>query len=178
MSALHDIVKSGKALYAGISNYSAEQARCAITTLRAMGTPMLIHQPSYSILNRTIENGLTDVLREERVGCVAFAPLQNGLLTDRYLNGIPDDSRAVHDPRFLSAKDITDDKLRRIRALAVIAGERGQTLAQMALSWVLRDSLVTSALIGASRPEQIIDNVRAVTAPAFTSEELSRIDAC
>ncbi|MCL1795650.1 MAG: aldo/keto reductase [Clostridia bacterium] len=178
MGALHDIVKCGKALYVGISNYNAAQAERAIHILRAMGTPMLIHQPSYSILNRTIEKGLTDVLRKEQVGVMAFAPLQNGLLTGRYLQGIPADSRAIHDPRFLHAKDITDDRLTRVRNLNAIAQERGQTLAQMALSWVLRDEVVTSALIGASRPEQVLENVRAVDAPPFTVEELSRIDAC
>lgn len=178
MGALNDIVRSGKALYAGISNYNPDQARRAIRTLRAMGTPMLCHQPSYSILNRTIERGLTDVLREEGVGLIAFAPLQNGLLSDRYLNGIPDDSRAAHDPRFLRAKDITNERLTRVRSLDTIAKERGQTLAQMALSWALRDDVVTSALIGASRPEQIRENIRAAAATAFTAEELARIDAC
>lgn len=177
MGALHDIVLSGKALYAGISNYSAEQTDVAIRTLRALGTPMLIHQPSYSMLNRWIEEGLTDVLRRERVGCIAFAPLQNGKLTGRYLNGIPADSRAAHDPRYLRPDSLTPELLRTVTELNAIAQARGQSLAQMALQWTLRDSVVTSALIGASKPEQIIENVQGLNAPAFTQEELNKIDA-
>ncbi len=176
MGALDHIVRSGKALYVGISNYNADQARVAIQTLRSLGTPLLIHQPSYSMLNRWIESGLTDVLREEGVGCIAFAPLQNGLLTGRYLNGIPADSRAAHDPRYLKPQNITDDKLNIVRALNDIAAARGQTLAQMALSWVLRDGVVTSALIGASKPEQIAENVKALSAAPFTDVELRQID--
>lgn len=177
MGALDHIVRSGKALYVGISNYSAEQAKEAISVLRSLGTPCLIHQPSYSMMNRHIEQGLTDVLREEKVGCICFAPLQNGLLTGKYLGGIPSDSRAAHDPRYLKASDITGDKLAKISALNDIALERGQKLSQMALAWVLRDSVVTSALIGASRPEQIIENVKSLDAPPFTAEELAKIDA-
>ncbi len=176
MGALDSIVRSGKALYVGISNYGPEQAREAIRTLRALGTPCLIHQPSYSLFNRRIEQGLTDVLREERVGCICFAPLQGGLLTDRYLNGIPADSRAAHDPRFLKPEAITEEKLVKIRALNALAANRGQKLSQMALQWVLRDDVVTSALIGASRPQQVIDNVQAVHGPAFTADELAEID--
>ncbi len=176
MGALDHIVRSGKALYAGLSNYKPEQARAAIKILRRLGTPCLIHQPSYSMMNRWIEEGLTDVLREEEVGCICFAPLQGGLLTDRYLNGIPADSRAGHDPRFLKPDAITDDKLRKIRALNELAEKRGQKLSQMALQWVLRDRVVTSALIGASRPQQVTDNVKAVQGPAFTAEELTQID--
>ena len=177
MGALDQIVRSGKALYVGISNYKPDQAREAIRVLRALGTPCLIHQPSYSMLNRWIEDGLTDVLREEQVGCICFAPLQNGLLTGKYLNGIPADSRAAHDPRYLKPSQITEDKLRKIAALAEIATARGQKLSQMALAWVLRDEVVTSALIGASRPEQILENVKALDAAPFTADELAQIDA-
>ena len=176
MGALDHIVRSGRALYVGISNYKPEQARQAIHILREMGTPCLIHQPSYSMMNRWIEEGLTDVLREEKVGCICFAPLQGGLLTDRYLNGIPADSRAGHDPRFLKPDAITEEKVAKIRALNELAAARGQKLSQMALQWVLRDEVVTSALIGASRPQQVIDNVQAVKGPAFYREELEKID--
>ena len=177
MGALYDIVKSGKALYAGISNYNAEQAKEAIEVLKGMGMHMLIHQPNYSMLNRSIENGLTDVLREEGVGCIAFGPLGGGLLTGRYLNGIPADSRAGHDPRFIRPSDITEEKLTLIRQLNDVAQRRGQSLAQMAICWDLRLPEVTTALIGASRPEQVIENVKALNAPAFTQEELDEIDA-
>ena len=176
MGALDHIVRSGRALYVGISNYKPEQARQAIHILREMGTPCLIHQPSYSMMNRWIEEELTDVLREEKVGCICFAPLQGGLLTDRYLNGIPADSRAGHDPRFLKPDAITEEKVAKIRALNELAAARGQKLSQMALQWVLRDEVVTSALIGASRPQQVIDNVQAVKGPAFSREELEKID--
>ena len=178
MGALDQIVRSGKALYAGISNYyNPEQARVAIRTLRALGTPMLIHQPNFSMFNRSIENGLDAVLREEGVGCIAFAPLANGLLTNKYLKGIPADSRAAHDPRYLKPDAITPAKVNKAARLNEIAAARGQSLAQMALLWVLRNSAVTSALIGASKPEQITENVRALDAPPLTAEELSRIDA-
>ncbi|MBR4234972.1 MAG: aldo/keto reductase [Clostridia bacterium] len=177
MGALDHIVRSGKALYAGISNYKPEEARRAIKLLREMGTPCLIEQPSYSMFNRWIEDGLTDMLRAENVGCICFAPLASGLLTDRYLNGIPADSRAAHDPRFLKPDSITEDKLVKIRSLNELALARGQKLSQMALQWVLRDGVVTSALIGASKPEQILDNVKAPFGPEFTREELDRIDA-
>ena len=176
MGALDHIVRSGKALYVGISNYRPEQARAAIRILREMGTPCLIHQPSYSMLNRWIEEGLTDVLQEEKVGCICFAPLQGGLLTDRYLRGIPADSRAGHDPRFLKPDAITEEKLVKVRALNALASARGQKLSQMALQWVLRNQAVTSALIGASRPQQILENVQAVRGPAFTADELMEID--
>ena len=176
MGALDQIVRSGKALYVGISNYPPEQARAAIRTLRELGTPCLIEQPRYSMLNRWIEDGLTDVLREERVGCICFAPLQNGLLTGKYLNGIPADSRAAHDPRYLKPSDITEDKLTKIAALNKLAAARGQSLSQMALAWVLRDPVVTSALIGASRPEQILENVGAIHSAPFSAGELAEID--
>lgn len=176
MGALDQIVRSGKALYVGISNYSAEQAKVAIKTLRELGTPMLIHQPNYSMMNRSIENGLTDVLEEEGVGCIAFGPLAGGVLTNRYLNGIPQDSRAVHDPRFLRASDITDEKLNIVRKLDEVAKRRGQTVAQLAVLWTLRNPVVTSALIGASRPEQVEENVRAFQNPTLSVEELQEIE--
>ena len=179
MGALEQILRSGKALYVGISNYNAQQTKAAID---ALGTHLLIHQPSYSMLNRHIEKpmegtgSLTDVLRAEGVGCICFAPLQNGLLTGKYLTGIPADSRAAQDPRYLKPSSITEDKLAIISKLNDIAQARGQKLAQLALQWVLRDSVVTSALIGASRPQQIIENVEALNGPAFTEEELKLID--
>lgn len=176
MGALDQIVRSGKALYVGISNYNPEQAARAIKTARELGTPILIHQPNYSMMNRSIENGLTDVLRTEGVGCIAFGPLCGGVLTNRYLNGIPEDSRAVHDPRFLRASDINEKRLAPVRKLAEIADRRGETVAQLAIQWVLRDPVVTSALVGASRPEQIEDSARAITFPELTEEELKEID--
>ena len=176
MGALDQIVRSGKALYAGISNYRPAEARRAIEVLRALGTPCLIEQPNYSMLDRWIEDGLTDVLRGEGVGCIVFAPLQNGLLTGKYLNGVPADSRAARDPRYLKAQNITEAQLAKIAALKEIADARGQKLHQMALQWVLRDEVVTSALIGASRPEQITDNIQALKAPPLTAEELAQID--
>lgn len=177
MGALDQIVRSGKALYVGISNYKPEQARVAIETLQKLGTPCLIEQPSYSMLNRWIEDGLTDVLREKKVGCICFGPLAGGVLTGKYLNGIPADSRAGRDPRYLKPQNITQEKLDKVAKLSVIAEQRGQKLSQMALSWVLRDKVVTSALIGASRPEQITENIEAVHAAPFTAEELAAIDA-
>ena len=177
MEALDRIVRSGKALYAGISNYyDPKQAETAIRTLKAMGTPMLIHQPNYSMFNRSVENGLGDVLRKEGVGCIAFAPLSNGLLTGKYLKGIPEDSRAARDPRYLKPESITGEKIAKAAGLNEIAAARGQSLAQMALQWVLRDGVVTSALIGASRPEQITENVKALDFPPLSAEELTRID--
>lgn len=176
-AALDFIVRSGRALYAGISNYRPERAREMIGLMRQMGTPCLIEQPNYSMLDRWIEDGLTDVLRENGVGCICFAPLQNGLLTGKYLNGIPADSRAAHDPRYLKPDAITPDKLTKIAALNEIAVARGQKLSQMALAWVLRDEVVTSALIGASRSEQIVENVAALDSVPFTREELTEIDS-
>jgi len=176
MGALDHIVRSGKALYVGISNYSAEQTRVAVDCLRAMGTPMLIHQPRYNMLDRWIENGLTDVLREKGVGAIVFSPLAGGRLTGKYQHGIPADSRAGHDPRYLKPEMIDDKLNATTAALSRISQERGQTLAQLALQWTLRDSVVTSALIGASRPQQIIENIAALDAPALTTEELSRIE--
>ena len=176
MAALDHIVRSGKALYVGISNYyDPALAAKAIGILRKLGTPLLIHQPNYSMFNRSIENGLDAVLRENGVGCIAFAPLANGLLTNKYLKGIPADSRAARDPRYLKPERITQDKVAKAARLNEIAQARGQSLAQMALQWVLRDDVVTSALIGASRPEQIIENVRALDAPPLSREVLTAI---
>ncbi len=178
MGALDQIARSGKALYVGLSNYDAEQTREAVRVLRALGTPCLIHQPSYSLLNRRIEkSGLLATLRSENVGCICFAPLANGLLTGKYLHGIPADSRAARDPRYLKADSITQEQLQKIARLNEIAIRRGQSLTQMALSWVLRDPVVTSALIGASKPEQILENVKAIENLCFTEEELLEIDA-
>ncbi len=174
--ALDQIVRSGKALYVGISNYRPEQAQAAIRELRRLGTPCLIHQPRYSMLDRWIEDGLTDVLKKEQVGCIVFQPLAGGLLTGKYLNGIPEDSRMKTDNRFLKPDSLTEDKLAKIRALKAIADERGQKLHHLALQWVLRDEVVTSALIGASRPEQITDNLAILNAPPLTDAELRRID--
>ena len=177
MAALDYIVRSGRALYVGISNYyDPRQAQTAINTLKALGTPMLIHQPNYSMFNRSIENGLDGVLRTEGVGCIAFAPLANGLLTAKYLKGIPADSRAAHDSRYLKPDAITPEKVEKAAKLNALALERGQSLAQMALQGVLRDDVVTSALIGASKPEQITENVKALDAAPLTRAELSRID--
>ncbi|TDD30578.1 L-glyceraldehyde 3-phosphate reductase [Nonomuraea terrae] len=172
MGALDRAVRSGKALYAGISNYSAEQTAQAARIMRELGTPLLIHQPSYSMINRWIEGGLLDVLEEAGMGCIVFSPLAQGLLTDRYLDGVPADSRAATS-RFLS-EDKIDRKL--ARGLNEIARGRGQTLAQMALSWTLRDPRVTSVLIGASSVRQLEDNVACVDGPAFTEDELKAID--
>ena len=178
MGALNSAVKQGKALYVGLSNYDARQTTEAARILRQMGTPCLIHQPSYSMMNRWVEtDGLLDVLRNESIGMIAFAPLQNGLLTSRYLMEIPADSRAGHDPRYLKPEAITEQKRAMIHALHEAAQSRGQTLAQMALQWVLRDGVTTSALIGASKPEQIIENCQALKAPPFTGEELAHLDA-
>ena len=183
MGALEQILRSGKALYVGISNYNAEQTEAAVQALGDLGSHLLIHQPSYSMMNRWIEKpmgetgSLQDVLRRDGVGCIAFAPLQNGLLTGKYLNGIPADSRAASDPRYLKPSSITEDKLAVIRKLNDIAAARGQKLAQLALQWVLRDEVVTSALIGASKPAQIIENVAALSFPALTAEEIAAIDA-
>ena len=177
MGALDHIVRSGKALYVGISNYNPEQARVAIDTLKAMGTPMLIHQPNYSMLNRTIERGLTDVLTEKGVGLIAFGPLAGGRLTGKYLSGIPADSRAGHDPRYLKPNMIDERLHACVSALAEIAAARGQSLAQLALQWTLRTPAVTSALIGASRAEQVRENVAALSFPALTEEEIARITA-
>ncbi|WPJ96887.1 L-glyceraldehyde 3-phosphate reductase [Coraliomargarita algicola] len=179
MGALDTAVRSGRALYAGISSYPAEQTREAARILRQLGTPCIIHQPSYNLLDRWIEEGLTDALREEGIGSIVFCPLAQGQLTNKYLNAVPADSRAAdeHSP-FLNAEGVQKN-LSKIQALNTIAQARGQSLAQMALAWVLRDEVVTSALIGASRPQQILDNVAALAAAPFSQAELEAIDkAC
>lgn len=176
MGALDSIVRQGKALYVGISSYSAEQTAAAIRILRELGTPCLIHQPSYSILNRGVEKGLLHVLGQEGVGCIAFCPLAQGLLTDKYLDGIPADSRAGKPTGFLRPKDISDEKLEKIRLLREVARRRGQSLAQMALAWVLRDKRVTSALMGASRVSQIEENLQALKNTVFSAAEETEIN--
>jgi len=175
MGALDTAVRSGRALYAGISSYSPERTREAAAILQQLGTPLLIHQPSYSMLNRWVEEGLLDVLEEEGIGCIAFSPLAQGLLTDRYLKGIPDGSRAAQG-KSLDPGQLSEDNLARIRALNDLAAGRGQSLAQLALSWLLRDSRVTSVLIGASSVGQLEDNLAAVGGPEFTDDELATID--
>ncbi len=176
MSALDYAVRSGKALYAAVSNYGAEEMARAVAVLRELGTPCLIHQPKYSMFERTPEKGLFDVLGKEGVGCIAFTPLAQGLLTNRYLQGIPSDSRASKAHGFLKPQDIDDHRLGQVRALNEIAQRRGQSLAQMALAWVLRQPCMTSALIGASRVEQIEQNVAALANLDFSAEELVALD--
>ena len=175
LGALDSAVRSGKALYAGISSYSAEKTREAATILRDLETPVLIHQPSYSMLNRWIEPDLLDALGDLGIGCIAFSPLAQGMLTSKYLAGIPKGSRASW-PSSLSPHLITDEALENIRALNDLAAARGQTLAQMAIAWVLRDERVTSALVGASSVEQLEDNIAAVDRLGFTDAELAEID--
>ena len=177
MAALDQAVRSGKALYAGISSYDPAQTAAAVRSLRVCGTTCLIHQPKYSMFERWVENGLLDVLGDEGVGAIAFCPLAQGLLTDRYIQGIPAGSRASKPNSFLKKSDIDEHRLSQIRGLSDIAGVRGQSLAQMALAWVLRDSRMTSALIGASRVEQIEQNVAALNNLSFSALELARIDA-
>ena len=176
MQALDQAVRSGKALYAGISSYDAKQTATAVRILRELGTPCLIHQPRYSMFDRWVEDGLLDVLGSEGIGAIAFTPLAQGLLTDRYLQGVPAGSRASK-AVFLKSSDITEGRLKQIRALNKLAAGRGQSLAQTALAWVLRDGRMTSALIGASRVEQIEQNVAALANLAFSADELARIDA-
>ncbi|MBN2711332.1 MAG: L-glyceraldehyde 3-phosphate reductase [Planctomycetes bacterium] len=176
MGALDSAVRQGKALYAGISSYNPEQTREAAQILKELGTPCLIHQPSYSMFNRWIENGLQEVLEEEGIGSIVFCPLAQGMLTNKYLGGIPEGSRASKAHGFLKKDAITDDKLAQIKALNEIAQSRGQSLAQMALAWVLRDGRVTSALIGASRVSQIEENVKVIENLDFTIDELGEIE--
>jgi L-glyceraldehyde 3-phosphate reductase len=177
MSALDQAVRSGKALYAGISSYDPAQTAAAVKILRELGTPCLIHQPRYSMFDRTLEDGLLDVLGKEGVGAIAFCPLAQGLLTDRYLEGIPAGSRASKPYSYLKKQDVDEKRIAQVRELNHVAVARGQSLAQMALAWVLRHGRVTSALIGASRVEQIEQNVAALDNLHFTPDELSRIDA-
>jgi L-glyceraldehyde 3-phosphate reductase len=176
MMALDHVVRQGKALYAGISNYDAAQTEKAVSVLKSLGTPCVIHQPKYSMFVRTPEEGLLDVLEKNRIGCIPFSPLAQGLLTDRYLKGIPSDSRAAKEHGFLKTQEITDDKLSRIRRLNDIAVERGQTLSQMAIAWLLKKPVVTSVLIGVSSVEQLDANLGTLNNLQFSEDELSRIE--
>ena len=176
MGALDYIVRSGRALYAGISMYPPELTRQAANILRQLGTPCLIHQPNYSLFDRWIEGGLLDVLKAEGIGCIVFSPLEQGVLTNRYLKGIPADSRAGKPETYLSEEDITEDKLARVRKLNEIAQTRGQSMAQMALAWVLRQPVVTSALVGASRVAQVEDSVATLNRLQFNQDELGAIE--
>ena len=176
MGALAHAVRSGKALYVGLSNYNPEQTARAAKILRDLGTPCLIHQPKYHMFERTVEKGLLDILTQEGIGCIPFCPLAQGLLTNRYLAGIPADSRAGHDPRFLKPEDITETKVGQIRALDALAKKRGQSLAQMALAWVLRLPAITTALIGASKVSQIEDNLGALKNLDFSPDEIATIE--
>jgi L-glyceraldehyde 3-phosphate reductase len=176
MGALDQIVRSGKALYVGISNYPADLTRRAAKLLRELGTPCLIHQPAYSLLNRWVEEDLLHALRDDGLGCIAFSPLAQGLLTDKYLSGIPSDSRAGKAHGFLRPAHVTEERLDKIRKLDAVAKARSQTLAQMAIAWVLRHPEMTSALIGASRVSQIDDAVAALDNLQFSTQELSQID--
>lgn len=176
MQALDHIVRSGKALYAGISNYSAEQSRKAFEVLKELGTPCLIHQPKYSMFVRWVEEGLLDVLEEYGVGCIPFSPLAQGLLTNKYLKGIPEDSRAAKAHGFLKKEEVTQERLDKITRLNDIAKERGQSLAQMALAWVLKDHRITTVLIGASSVKQLDDNLSALRNLSFDQQELAGIE--
>lgn len=176
MRALDHIVRQGKALYVGLSNYGVEETQQAIRILNELGTPLLIHQPAYSMFNRWVEDGLTDLLKEEGAGAIAFVPLAQGLLTNRYLNGIPQDSRALKPNSFLREADVSDEVITKVRNLNEIAAERGQSLAQMALAWVLRGGKITSALIGASKVTQIEENVAALQNLEFSEAELKLIE--
>ena len=176
MMALDHIVKQGKALYVGISNYEVEDTKQAIDILRKLGTPLLIHQPAYSMFNRWVEDGLTSLLQEEGVGSIAFVPLAQGLLTNRYLNGVPSDSRASKANSFLNSGDVTEEVIQKVQKLNELAQERSQSLAQMAIAWVLREQKITSCLIGASKVSQLEENVAALNNLEFSSEELQLID--
>ena len=178
MGALDQMVRQGKALYVGISNYRKADALKAYEILKKQGTPFIIEQPSYSMLNRWIEtDGLKDFLAENGIGCIAFSPLAQGILTGKYLNGIPADSRiGSHKSPYLHESDLNEEKLEKVRALNEVAKQRGQSLTQMALAWILRDGKVTSVLIGASRPDQILENIKALENIHFSEEELDRIE--
>ena len=176
MAALDLIVKQGKALYIGISNYRLEEAREAFAVLRALGTPCLIHQPKYSMFERWVEGGLLAALAQEGVGCIPFSPLAQGLLTDRYLHGIPTDSRAATSGVFLNQAHITPERMAQVTQLNEIAAQRGQKLAHMALAWLLRDDRITSVLIGSSKPEQIKDSIEALQNTTFSDDELRQIN--
>lgn len=177
MTALHHIVQQGKALYVGISNYPAKKAAKAFKILKQLGTPCLIHQPKYSMYERWVEDGLLDVLEKAGVGCIAFSPLAQGLLTDKYLKGIPRNSRAAKKHGFLQKDAITPNRVKQIMQLNVIAKERKQSLAQMALAWILKDERITSVLVGASSAAQLLDNLKCLNNISFEKEELQRIEA-
>lgn len=176
MGALHSIVQQGKALYVGLSNYTAEQTATAVAVLKSLGTPCLIHQPKYSMFERWVENGLLDVLEANGVGCIPFSPLAQGLLTNKYLHGIPEGSRASKPSGFLKETDITPEKISKVQRLNELAVNRGQSLAQMALAWILKDRRITSVLIGASSVKQLDDNLKALDNRRFTPDELSAIE--
>jgi L-glyceraldehyde 3-phosphate reductase len=176
MSALDHIVRSGKALYVGISQYNAQDTKHALDILKKLGTPCLIHQARYSLMDRWIEDGLTEVLRDEGIGCIVFSPLEQGLLTNRYIKGIPSDSRAGKEGTFLKREDINEEKIAKIKLLNEIAANRDQSLAQMSIAWVLSGPVITSALIGASKVEQIEDAIGALNNLKFTIDELNDID--
>lgn len=178
MATLDLMVRQGKALYVGISSYSAEQTAKAIEVLKAMGTPMLIHQPRYSMLDRWVEKGLLDVLEEKGLGCITFSSLEQGILTNKYLHGIPEDSRAAshRGNGALDASGITPELITKVQALNEVAVQRGQTLAQMAIAWILKDKRVTSVIIGASKPEQVFDSVQCLRNTSFSEEELQKIE--
>lgn len=176
MGALHSIVQQGKALYVGLSNYTAEQTQEAVAVLKSLGTPCLIHQPKYSMFERWVENGLLDVLEANGIGCIPFSPLAQGLLTDRYLNGIPAGSRASKPSGFLQENEVSEEKITKIRQLNSLAQERGQSLAQMALAWILKDKRITTVLIGASSVAQLDNNLDTLKNVSFTTTELEKIE--
>jgi len=175
MGALHSAVQQGKALYVGISQYDAKQTKKAIKILKSMGTPLLIHQPRYSMMDRWVEDGLLDVLEDKGVGAIAFSPLEQGMLTDKYLDGFPKDSRAVKDGRYLKTSQLTEDIISKVSALNDIALSRDQTLAQMAVAWLLKDKRVTSVLVGVSKKEQLVENVKATENTKFSKSEIKTI---
>ena len=177
MAALDHIVRQGKALYVGISNYEAEETAKASKILKEMGTPCLIHQPRYNMMDRWVENGLLDVLETEGIGAIAFSPLKQGILTNKYLNGIPEDSRAVKDGRYLQTSQLDKVTIDKVKLLNDIAISRGQTLAQMGIAWLLKDLRITSVLVGASKPAQLLDSLKALDNLEFSSETLNKIEA-
>ncbi len=176
MQALDSIVRSGKALYVGISSYQADEAKKAIKILKDLGTPCLIHQPKYSMFDRWVEDGLLDVLEEKGVGCIPFSPLAQGLLTDKYLKGIPEGSRAASEHGFLKTEHVTPEVIQKVAQLNALAEARNQTLAQMALAWLLKDDRVTSVLVGASKPSQLLDSLKCLSNLSFTKDELKAIE--
>lgn len=175
MGALHQIVQQGKALYVGISQYSAEDTAKAAAILKSLGTPCLIHQPRYSMFDRWVEHGLLDELEKQGIGAIAFSPLEQGVLTNKYLQGFPEDSRAVKDARYLKTAQISAQTLHKVNQLNEIALQRGQSLAQMAIAWLLKDHRVTSVLVGVSKAEQLLDNIQSLDNLNFSQEELGNI---